>query len=101
MARKVVYDAKDKAQVDAAEKDAEDREKDLQWILSSPRGRRWIYDLIHHTCHTASLSFCQEGTHSTAFNEGARSVGEALLEEVRSRHFAAFIKMMEEHHAPE
>ena len=101
MARKVVYDASNEAQVKAAEKDSEDREKDLAWILSSPRGRRWVYDLVHEKAHVRSLSFVPRDTHATAFNEGARSVGEALLEEVRSNHFGAFKQMMEENHGPE
>lgn len=101
MARKVVYDSSNEAQVRAAEKDGEDREKDLAFLLKEPRGRRWLYDLIHDKAHLRGLSFVPGDTHATAFNEGARSVGEAVLEEIRTRHFGAFKQMMEENHGPE
>jgi len=100
LARKVVYDASDEAQVKAAERDSEDREKDLSYILKEPRGRRWLYDLVFGTCHMHSLSMVPRDTHSTAFNEGARSVGESVLEEIRTKHFGAFMQMMEENHDP-
>lgn len=100
MARKVVYDSSDEAQIKAAEKAEEDRAKDLQWILSSPRGRRWVYDLCHDKCHIERASYCGPDTHGTSFNEGGRAIGSALLDEVRNAHFGAFMKMMEENHDP-
>ena len=100
MSRKVVYDSSDVAQIQAAEKDQADREGDLKWIMSSPRGRRWMYDMVHQQCHIASPSHFPGDTHTTAFNEGARAVGEAVLEEIRTSHFPAFMKMMEEQHDP-
>lgn len=101
MARKVVYDSSDEQQILAAERDQEDRAKDIQWILSSPRGRRWIYGMCHDVCHVDRPSFCGVDTHGTAFNEGGRAVGTALLEELRTTHFGAYMKMMEENHGPE
>lgn len=98
--RKVVYDASDEAQVKKAEEIEKDRELDLAYIVKEPRGRRWLYDLIFDACHTARLSHTPNDTHSTAFNEGARAVGERVLEELRTRHFDAFIQMLEENHDP-
>ena len=100
MARKVVYDASDEAQVRAVEKQDEDFAKDIKWILSSDRGRRWIYEHCYHTCHADQPSFCGADTHGTAFNEGGRAIGAALLEEIRTKHFGAYMKMMEENHDP-
>jgi|TARA_R110000796_G_scaffold35622_1_gene91390 hypothetical protein len=100
MSRKVVYDSSDEGQVRAAEKDEADRDKDLQWILSSPRGRRWIYDLCYGKCHIERASFCGTDTHGTSFNEGGRAIGSALMDDVRTAYFGAFMKMMEENHDP-
>lgn len=100
MARRVVYDSSNEAQIRVAEQDAKDRDKDLQWIMSSNRGRRWVYEHCYSTCHTSQPSHCGPDTHGTAFNEGGRAIGEALLETVRTQHFGAFMKMMEENHDP-
>ena len=96
MARKFVTDSSDPEQVRAAELDSDDRLKDLEWILSTPRGRRWVYELAYERAHLRNLSFVPGDQHSTAFNEGARSVGEAVVEELRTLHFNAFIEMMKE-----
>lgn len=98
--RKVVYDASDEAQVKKAEEIEKDRERDLSYIVKEPRGRRWLYELIFDACHVSRPSHTPSDTHSTAFNEGARAVGERVLEELRTRHFSAFIQMLEENHDP-
>lgn len=100
MSRKVVYDSSDEQQIKSAEKAQQDRDDDLKFVLSTPRGRRWVYDLVHQQCHIGSPSHFPGDTHTTAFNEGARAVGEAVLEEIRTSHFPAFMKMMEEQHDP-
>ncbi len=92
----IVKDSNDELQIKKAMDGEKDRERDLAFIMGAPRGRRWLYELIHTRCHVGNLSHVPRDTHSTAFNEGARSVGEALLEEVRSNHHALFIKMLEE-----
>lgn len=74
-----------------------DRERDLAFLMGAPRGRRWMHELIFTKCHVGHISHVPRDTHSTAFNEGARSIGEALLEEIRSKHHALYIKMLEEH----
>ncbi len=92
----VVRDSNDELQIKKAIDGDKDRERDLNFIMGSPRGRRWIYELIHTKCHVGQISHVPRDTHSTAFNEGARSVGNALLEELRSAHHALYIKMLEE-----
>jgi len=95
-----VYDASDEAQIRAAMDTEKDRALDLSYVLREPRGRRWVYEMIFNTCHMHRLSFVPGDSHATAFNEGARSVGEALLDEIRTNHFGAFMQMLEENHDP-
>lgn len=94
----MTYDASDPAQIAKAEKEAEDRARDLDYILKEPRGRRFLYELIYDTCHVGRLSHIPGDSDSTAFNEGARSVGEALLEAIRVRSKPLYLKMLEENH---
>jgi len=94
--RSIILDSTDELQIKKAMDGEADRAKDLEFILSQPRGRRWVYDLLHDWCHVGRLSHVPNDTHSTAFNEGARSVGERLLEELRSKHHALWITMLEE-----
>lgn len=91
-----IADTSDKDQVAAAEKHEQGVTLDIGFVMSQPRGRRWLHSLIYDKCHVGRLSHVPRDTHSTAFNEGARSVGEALLEELRSAHHALYITMLEE-----
>jgi len=97
-AHKRVYDASDEEQVAAAEKDMADRDKDLVFIMAQSRGRRWMYDLIWNKCHKDQISHCPTDKESTAFNEGARSVGSALESIIRSETPKMYMKMLEENH---
>ena len=97
----MVRDSNDEMQVKAALDGEKDREKDLVFIVAQPRGRRWLHEVIYQMCHLDSLSHVPGDTHSTAFNEGARSVGQRILSEIRVQHHDAFIKMMEENRSDE
>lgn len=99
--RTVVYDASDEAQIKAAQQSEKDRDRDLDYIVKEARGRRWIYELVFDKCHMNHLSHVPRDTHSTAFNEGARSIGEAVLEELRTRNFGAYMAMLAENHGDE
>jgi hypothetical protein len=94
----VVSNSSDPGQIRKAEDQEKDRERDLEFILSTERGRRYIHTLVHTRCHISSSSHVPSCSDSTAFNEGARSVGEAVLNEVRQDHPKAYIKMIEENH---
>ena len=94
--RTILYDASDEAQVAKAEKDAADREQDLDYILKEPRGRRWLYGLVYDQCHYDRVSHVPTDTHSTAFNEGARAVGASILSDLRERYPAKYLQMLEE-----
>jgi hypothetical protein len=95
----IIRDSGDEEQVKKTMAAEKDQEYDLTFIMSAPRGRRWLYGMIFNTCHVSSISHVPGDTHSTAFNEGARAVGETLLEELRSQHHALYIKMLEENDA--
>ena len=97
MARKVVWDASDEAQVRASEKDVEDRSRDIEYIMRMERGRRWMHEMIFDTCHIQRLSYVVNDSDSTAFNEGAKSVGLSLLEQVKTNCPKLYRQMMEEH----
>jgi hypothetical protein len=94
------FDASDEAEVKRAEDAERDRVADWAYILKEPRGRRWIYNLIHYTCHVSaqSLNLTDQSTVLTAFNEGGRAIGLTLLEEIRATYPDAHKMMMEENH---
>ena len=94
----MTYDASDPEQVAMAQRADDDLQKDIDFIVSAPRGRRWLYTLIFAHSHANSPSFVPGSFDSTAFNEGARSVGLRLSEQVRDRSPSAYMKMLEENH---
>lgn len=96
MSRPVIVDSNDPEQVAAAQRVDEDRSKDIEFILSQPRGRRWLYDFIHETCHVRLLSFVPGAADTSAFNEGGRAIGEAVLDKVRAASPKLYFKMLEE-----
>lgn len=96
MGRPVVTDTRDEKQIAAAEAWAEQEAKGFEQVVKSKLGRRWLYDLIFSTCHYDQLSLVPGCGQSTAFNEGARSVGVALASRMRTEHPGMFEKMIEE-----
>lgn len=98
MMGRIVRDASDPAQVKRANDEAEDRVKDLAFLLKEPRGRRWVYNLVFNTCHVDAQSHVIGDHDQTIFNEGGRSVGLKLLEEIRVFHPKAHAQMLEENH---
>jgi len=94
----VITDSTDKGQIDKAEDQERDRERDLEWVLSSMRGRRWMYELIYAKSHVNGGSFVMSESDSTAYNEGGRAIGNAVLEDIRMKHPKMFLKMHEENH---
>lgn len=94
----MTYDASDPAQVAKAQKDEADRAKDLDYILKEYRGRRFMYGLIYDQCHVGRPSHVPGDSDSTAFNEGARSIGEALLDQIRMQAPSKLILMLQENH---
>ena len=93
-----LYDASNPEHVRKAELAQKDMDKDIDFILSEARGRRWLYNLIWQQGHIALASHVPGDVHSTAFNEGARSLGVALHEQVRVSSPKMYLKMLEENH---
>jgi len=98
MSKHVVTDSSDPEQVRLAKQQQEDEDKDLMWVMSQPRGRRFIYQMIHETCHVDAISHVPGDTHGTAFNEGARAVGLALEAHIRNISPKQYVLMQEENH---
>jgi hypothetical protein len=93
-----LYDASDPEQVKAREAEAEDQDRDILFIASQPRGRRWLYNLMFDRGHKDRISHVPIETESTAFNEGARSVALSVEEELRTASSALYMKTLEENH---
>tara|TARA_R110002020_G_scaffold352176_3_gene565304 strand:- start:84 stop:389 length:306 start_codon:yes stop_codon:yes gene_type:complete len=98
MSAQPFYDANNPEHVRKAELKQEDIDKDIEFILSKDRGRRWLYNLIWGQGHIASPSHMPGDVHGTAFNEGARSFGVAVHEEIRKASPKMYMKMLEENH---
>ena len=92
------YDASDPQQVKAAEDLQIDMEKDLEAIMRMPRGRRWLHEFLYGPCHIGSPSFVPGDPACTSFNEGARSVGNALNEKLQATSPKLYLTMLEENH---
>ena len=93
-----LYDANNPEHVRKAELHQEDVDKDIEFILSKERGRRWLYGLIWGQGHIDLPSHVPGDVTSTAFNEGARSLGVSLHEQVRVASPKMYMKMLEENH---
>ncbi len=86
--------AEDENQVDKRSKEQKDRDNDIIKLMEQQRGRRYLYSLIYETCHVEMNSHVPGDSDSTAFNEGSRSVGKAILDD--ARRSPNFIKMLQE-----
>ena len=95
------YDASNEADIAKAQKAEADRERDLDYIMKEPRGRRFMYELIYGTCHVDRPSHMPGDSDTTAFNEGARAVGQAMLDRIRLRAKAKYMLMLTENHFEE
>lgn len=96
-----LYDANNPEHVRKAEKLQEDVDKDIEYIMAKPRGRRWLYGLIWGRGHYGLRSHVPMDSDSTAFNEGARSMGSDLHEEAKAASPKFYLKMLEENHFDE
>ena len=92
----MAYDASDEATVHAAQKREKDDENLIRLVAKDKPGRRFLFKLIYETTHTQRLSHVPGDTLSTAFNEGARSIGLALQEQMQAVCPSAYIDMLKE-----
>ena len=66
---------------------------DLAWLMQQPQGRRFMARLLEIT-GTQRSSFT--GNSTTFFNEGARSVGLLLLDEIKAVALDEYFAMLKE-----
>lgn len=70
------------------------RKSDLGWVMSTPQGRRFIFDLIERRCGVFSASYT--GNSETYLKEGKRLVGIDLMEEVQQEFSNEYVQMTSE-----
>lgn len=98
MTKPLVTNAGNKSQVSFAERKlstiGENQKRDMQMILKLPEGRRFLWLLLGE-CRIYRTSFDHSGS-VTAFNEGKRSVGLAILDRITDADPSAYIQMQNE-----
>ena len=82
-------EAEDRAQVAMAEKIEQDRRAAMDFVMSNPRGRQFVWDLLGR-CGLMHTTFAGERTHDAAFHEGKRQVALALLADVEDLYPSAY-----------
>lgn len=91
--------AADKSKVDNQRRDADFQARearlDLQQVLATPRGRRWVWRVLS-LARIYEQSFTGDPL-TTAFNEGRRAVGNQILAELNEAAPDAFVSMIREH----
>jgi len=99
--RFVVNDSSNLAEVNNAQKDIDDRDRDVSFIMATERGRRWVYELIYGKCHMLANSHVPNSSESTAYNEGVRNLGIQIHNEAKQGGHVQYMKMLEENHFDE
>jgi len=74
------------------------RDDDLRTLMAAPAGRRVLFALINNT-GTFDSSFT--GNSGSFFNDGRKSVGQALFHEVMRLDAGRFLEMWQEHQTAE
>lgn len=77
------------------EREARDAIDELLWLMSDPRGRRFMWRQLSDL-GVYRLSYVQGDFATTAFNEGQRNVGLKLLSQVMQHCPARFTEMQKE-----
>ena len=80
------YDANDPAAVEvvrkAAARDKEDDLRVVELIMSSEKGRKWVFKKLNTECHVFRGNPCQDTPERNALFEGERNIGLRLMEEI-------------------
>ena len=72
------------------------REEDVKAMLSTPAGRRWLWHVLDGVAGLFGGSFSGEGALTSAYNEGRRAVGVALMTEAQRIAPARYVEMVTE-----
>lgn len=70
------------------------RVADMKWIMSDPRGRRFMFALLDQRCIVFSRSYT--GSSETYLREGRRAVGIELMEELQEKFSDQYVTMVGE-----
>lgn len=92
----VVTNSDDPQQIKRAEDGEKSLRQGLESIMNNRLSRRWLYDRLHVLSHMGMSSHVPGCSDSTAFNEGARSVGQAIINEIRDAYPNQYMKMLED-----
>jgi hypothetical protein len=99
MDKSLVKNAADESQVkEAAQKEKRGRElelDDMRVLLSTVSGRRFLWGLLGR-CGVFRETFAGSDFCTTAFNEGRRNIGLALLSDVNEADPEKYLVMMNE-----
>jgi hypothetical protein len=68
---------------------------DARWVLSNVKGRRFLWRMWC-LCGTFQASYTAKDATQTAFNEGKRDIGIAILQEINAADIKAFSRMQDE-----
>jgi hypothetical protein len=71
------------------------RVADLKELLSMPLGRRFLWDLVDYRCNAHGTGYSSSGS-ELYFNTGQRSVGVALLKDIRDLDPKSYVTMLQE-----
>jgi hypothetical protein len=86
----VAIDRKDDAKL------AEDQEiEDFRWLMSGPRGRRIVWNLLEKTGVFRS-TFVPGDPHAGAFAEGQRNIGCFLMDQIHRHCTDQYVQMLKE-----
>lgn len=94
MARPVVTDSNNVEQLRKVEDFNQTLDEGLKRIMNDEGARNWLYDRITMHAHPDMTSHVPGCSDSTAFNEGARSVGSALLDEIKTQFPNQYLAML-------
>lgn len=94
------YDAGDEAQVatkkSKAELETEDAHNRLAFMMHSPKGRSFMYQLLE-TAGVFRTTFDKDSDRVTSFREGQRNVGLIYMAQIQSSFMDQFVVMLKEH----
>jgi hypothetical protein len=92
----IVTNNEDEQQIKRAEDSEKALQRGLEAIMNNELSRRWLYDRLQTFAHMDANSHVPGCSDSTAFNEGARSVGQAIIIEIRDTYPNQYMKMLED-----
>ncbi len=88
--------AADEEELSRADLDQRRQDDDLRWVLSDPRGRRFLWEMLGR-CGLYRLSYEHSGS-ATMFKEGERNIGLTLVARITEVDHSAYLLAQQEAH---